>query len=91
MVSGDRMLAGARKAVSAAGWFFSVDFRGVLAALEWASVSSERTPVVQTVTNRLSMFRSCSRRIVLRALASAGACYSALMVMLVGGTIRKIV
>ncbi len=91
IVFGDRVRVGARKAVSAAGCVFSGDFRRVLAALEWASVSSERTTVVQTETNRLSMFRSCSRRIVLRAFSSAGACYSALKVMLVGGTIRKIV
>ena len=71
-MSRDRMPIDAREVVSAAGRLFSVDFRGVLAALEWASVSSERTTVVQTETNRLSMFRSCSRRIVLRALASAG-------------------
>ncbi len=74
IVSGGRVPVGARKAVSAAGCLFSVAFRCVLAALEWASVSSERSTVVQTETNRLSMFRSCSRRIVLRALASAGAC-----------------
>ena len=66
-MSRDRVLVDAREVVSAAGCLLRVDFRGVLAALEWASVSNERMTVVQTETNRLSMFRSCSRRIVLRA------------------------